>query len=139
MFVSTQLNHSQYNATGTQDHSDHECQSQGVRSCGECLAAGPHCAWCAEETCVKNFLEVGQHAWERCDTARALQRRGCPFDRLENPRGSTVLLKNQKITSHPKEQKPIASTGRSRNSSLRLSCCTSVQCLSITLCVCVCV
>lgn len=31
------------------DHSDHECQSQGVRSCGECLAAGPLCAWCAEE------------------------------------------------------------------------------------------
>lgn len=30
-------------------YSDHECQSQGVRSCGECLAAGPHCAWCIEE------------------------------------------------------------------------------------------
>uniref|UniRef100_A0A3Q4G2W1 Integrin beta N-terminal domain-containing protein n=1 Tax=Neolamprologus brichardi TaxID=32507 RepID=A0A3Q4G2W1_NEOBR len=28
------------------DHSHHECESQGVRSCGECLAAGPHCAWC---------------------------------------------------------------------------------------------
>ncbi|KAF3703804.1 Integrin beta-1 Fibronectin receptor subunit beta VLA-4 subunit beta Precursor [Channa argus] len=36
-------------ATGTQDHSDHECRSQGVRSCGECLAAGSHCAWCTEE------------------------------------------------------------------------------------------
>ncbi|XP_036935724.1 integrin beta-1-like isoform X1 [Acanthopagrus latus] len=90
-----------YDATGTQDHSDHGCQSQGVRSCAECLAAGPHCAWCAEES----FLELGQHIWERCDTARALLQRGCPSDRLEDPRGSTVLLKNQKITFHPKEQR----------------------------------
>ncbi|XP_035802869.2 integrin beta-1-like [Amphiprion ocellaris] len=91
-------------ATGTQDHSDHECQSQGVRSCGECLAAGPHCAWCTEET----FLEVGRSIWERCDTARVLLRRGCPSDRLEDPRGSTVLLKNKKITLHPKEQRTQA-------------------------------
>uniref|UniRef100_A0A3B5B120 Integrin beta n=1 Tax=Stegastes partitus TaxID=144197 RepID=A0A3B5B120_9TELE len=76
------------------DHSDHECQSQGVRSCGECLAAGPHCAWCTEEP-----------TWERCDTARQLLRRGCPLDRLEDPKGSTVLLKNKKITFHPKEQR----------------------------------
>uniref|UniRef100_A0A3P8SEV5 Integrin beta n=1 Tax=Amphiprion percula TaxID=161767 RepID=A0A3P8SEV5_AMPPE len=75
------------------DHSDHECQSQGVRSCGECLAAGPHCAWCTEE---------------RCDTARVLLRRGCPSDHLEDPRGSTVLLKNKKITLHPKEQRTQA-------------------------------
>ncbi|XP_069562891.1 integrin beta-1-like isoform X1 [Brachyistius frenatus] len=81
-------------ATGTRDH---ECQSQGVRSCGECLAAGPHCAWCAEGS----FLEVGQHIWERCDTAGVLLRRGCPLDHLEDPRGSTVLLQNRKITSHP--------------------------------------
>uniref|UniRef100_A0AAZ1XJ99 Integrin beta n=1 Tax=Oreochromis aureus TaxID=47969 RepID=A0AAZ1XJ99_OREAU len=72
-----------------------------VRSCGECLAAGPHCAWCTEE----NFLEVGQHIWERCDTAGALLKRGCPFDHLEDPRGPTVLLKNRKITFHPKEQR----------------------------------
>uniref|UniRef100_A0A667X121 Integrin beta n=1 Tax=Myripristis murdjan TaxID=586833 RepID=A0A667X121_9TELE len=76
-------------------------QSQGVRSCGECLAAGPHCAWCTEES----FAEVGQHIWERCDTAEALLRRGCPSDRLEDPRGSAVLLKNRKITFHPKEQR----------------------------------
>ncbi|XP_041817036.1 integrin beta-1-like [Chelmon rostratus] len=88
------------NATGAQDHSDHECHSQGVRSCGECLAAGPHCAWCAEE----NFLEVGQHVGERCDTAGALLRRGCPLDRLEDPRGSTVLLKNRKITTRRQRQ-----------------------------------
>ncbi|KAK2859721.1 hypothetical protein Q5P01_004341 [Channa striata] len=85
-------------AKGTQDHSDHECRSQGVRSCGECLAAGPHCAWCTEES----FLQVGQHVWFRCDTVRALLRRGCPFDRLENPRGATVL---QNFTSHHKEQR----------------------------------
>ncbi|XP_008290936.1 integrin beta-1-like [Stegastes partitus] len=101
MFACTKLNQSRYDATGTQDHSDHECQSQGVRSCGECLAAGPHCAWCTEET----FLEVGQPTWERCDTARQLLRRGCPLDRLEDPKGSTVLLKNKKITFHPKEQR----------------------------------
>uniref|UniRef100_A0A3B4EUV9 Integrin beta n=1 Tax=Pundamilia nyererei TaxID=303518 RepID=A0A3B4EUV9_9CICH len=70
------------------DHSHHKCESQGVRSCGECLAAGPHC-----------------HIWERCDTAGALLKRGCPFDHLEDPRGSTVLLKNRKITFHPKEQR----------------------------------
>ncbi|XP_030613089.1 integrin beta-1-like [Archocentrus centrarchus] len=52
-----------------------------------------------------NFLEVGQHIWERCDTARALLKRGCPFDHLEDPRGSTVLLRNRKITFHPKEQR----------------------------------
>ncbi|XP_035508431.1 integrin beta-1-B-like [Morone saxatilis] len=101
LFAAVLLLCCRYNATGAQEHSDHECQSQGVRSCGECLAAGPHCAWCAEE----NFLEVGQHIWERCDTPRALLRRGCPFDRLEDPRGSTVLLKNRKITFHPKEQR----------------------------------
>lgn len=28
-------------------HSDHGCQSQQVRSCGEHLAAGPHCARCS--------------------------------------------------------------------------------------------
>ncbi|KAM9337147.1 integrin beta-1-like [Symphorus nematophorus] len=49
--------------------------------------------------------EVGQHVWERCDTARSLLRRGCPFDRLEDPRGSTDLLKNRKITFHLKEQR----------------------------------
>lgn len=48
---------------------------------------------------------MGQHVWERCDTARTLLRRGCPFDRLEDPRGSTVLLKNRKITLQPKEQR----------------------------------
>ncbi|XP_035760179.1 integrin beta-1-like, partial [Neolamprologus brichardi] len=48
---------------------------------------------------------VGQHIWEHCDTAGALLKRGCPFDHLEDPRGSTVLLKNQKITFHPKEQR----------------------------------
>ncbi|TKS87398.1 Integrin beta-1 [Collichthys lucidus] len=48
---------------------------------------------------------VGQHVWERCDTARTLLRRGCPFDRLEDPRGSSVLLKNRKITLQPKEQR----------------------------------
>lgn len=31
------------------DPSDHECLSRGVSHCGECLAAGPHCAWCTEE------------------------------------------------------------------------------------------
>ncbi|XP_070842029.1 integrin beta-1-B-like isoform X2 [Chaetodon trifascialis] len=98
LFAAVLLLCCRYSATGTQEHSDHGCHSQGVRSCGECLAAGPHCAWCAEE----NFLEVGQHIWERCDTPRALLRRGCPFDRLEDPRGSTVLLKNRKITFHPK-------------------------------------
>uniref|UniRef100_A0A3P8PGZ2 Integrin beta n=1 Tax=Astatotilapia calliptera TaxID=8154 RepID=A0A3P8PGZ2_ASTCA len=41
----------------------------------------------------------------RCDTAGALLKRGCPFDHLEDPRGSTVLLKNRKITFHPKEQR----------------------------------
>uniref|UniRef100_A0A3P8PHB6 Integrin beta n=1 Tax=Astatotilapia calliptera TaxID=8154 RepID=A0A3P8PHB6_ASTCA len=51
------------------------------------------------------FLKVGQHIWERCDTAGALLKRGCPFDHLEDPRGSTVLLKNRKITFHPKEQR----------------------------------
>uniref|UniRef100_A0A3P8PH13 Integrin beta n=1 Tax=Astatotilapia calliptera TaxID=8154 RepID=A0A3P8PH13_ASTCA len=55
--------------------------------------------------CLMNFLEVGQHIWERCDTAGALLKRGCPFDHLEDPRGSTVLLKNRKITFHPKEQR----------------------------------
>uniref|UniRef100_I3JHC2 Integrin beta n=1 Tax=Oreochromis niloticus TaxID=8128 RepID=I3JHC2_ORENI len=49
--------------------------------------------------------EVGQHIWERCDTAGALLKRGCPFDHLEDPRGPTVLLKNRKITFHPKEQR----------------------------------
>ncbi|GAA6227175.1 integrin beta-1-like [Lates japonicus] len=101
LFAAVLLLCCRYNTIGTQDHSDHECQSQGVRNCGECLAAGPHCAWCAEE----NFLEVGQHMWERCDTASALLRRGCPLDRLEDPRGATVLLKNLKITFHPKEQR----------------------------------
>ena len=48
---------------------------------------------------------MGQHVWERCDTARALLGKGCSHDRLEDPRGSTVLLKNQKITFHPKEQR----------------------------------
>uniref|UniRef100_A0A3B4UAQ9 Integrin beta n=1 Tax=Seriola dumerili TaxID=41447 RepID=A0A3B4UAQ9_SERDU len=52
-----------------------------------------------------SFLEVGQHIWERCDTARARMRRGCPFDRLEDPRGAAVLLKGRKITFHPKEQR----------------------------------
>ncbi|KAG8009644.1 Integrin beta-1, partial [Nibea albiflora] len=49
--------------------------------------------------------KVGQHVWERCDTARTLLRRGCPSDHLEDPRGSTVLLKNRKITLQPKEQR----------------------------------
>ena len=60
---------------------------------------------CSLYTCVKSFLELGQHIWERCDTARALLQRGCPSDRLEDPRGSTVLLKNQRITFNPKEQR----------------------------------
>uniref|UniRef100_A0A4W6G753 Integrin beta n=1 Tax=Lates calcarifer TaxID=8187 RepID=A0A4W6G753_LATCA len=101
LFAAVLLLYCRYNAIRTHDHSDHECQSQGVRNCGECLAVGPHCAWCAEE----NFLEVGQHMWERCDTASALLRRGCPLDRLEDPRGATVLLKNLKVTFHPKEQR----------------------------------
>ncbi|XP_041717279.2 integrin beta-1-like [Coregonus clupeaformis] len=69
-----------------------ECYGQGVKSCGECLASGPHCAWCKEES----FIEPGQHTWEHCDTARALLERGCLVEHLENPRGSTVLLENQK-------------------------------------------
>lgn len=37
-------------------HSDHGCQSQQVRSCGERLAAEPHCARCAEEV-----SDLGKH------------------------------------------------------------------------------
>uniref|UniRef100_A0A672HIP5 Integrin beta n=1 Tax=Salarias fasciatus TaxID=181472 RepID=A0A672HIP5_SALFA len=48
--------------------------------------------------CVEAFLQVGQHTWERCDTAAALLRRGCPSHRLEDPRGSAVLVKNRNVT-----------------------------------------
>ncbi|KAM4605960.1 integrin beta-1-like [Polymixia lowei] len=51
---------------------------------------------------MTSFTDVGQHLWERCDTAGSLLRRGCPLDRLEDPRGSVVLLKNHRVTSRPK-------------------------------------
>ncbi|KAM9839732.1 integrin beta-1-like [Aulostomus maculatus] len=54
---------------------------------------------------LRSFLEVGQQVWERCDTAGALLRRGCPLDLLEDPRGSAVLLKNEEITLQPKKQR----------------------------------
>uniref|UniRef100_A0A673WUP1 Integrin beta N-terminal domain-containing protein n=1 Tax=Salmo trutta TaxID=8032 RepID=A0A673WUP1_SALTR len=33
----------------TRAHKTLECYGQGVKSCGECLESGPHCAWCKEE------------------------------------------------------------------------------------------
>lgn len=56
-------------------------------------------------TRAKDFLEVGEHVWERCDTTRALLRRGCAFDRLEDTGGPNVLPKYQEITFLPEEQR----------------------------------
>lgn len=50
-------------------HSAHECQGQGVMSCGQCLAAGPHCAWCAEEVSdLGNTLSHPLRSDHRWDT-----------------------------------------------------------------------
>ncbi|XP_056155218.1 integrin beta-1-like [Lampris incognitus] len=56
--------------------------------------------------CIKSFTEPGHPVWERCDTAGALLRRGCPLERLEDPRGSVVLLRNRNVTSRPEGHGP---------------------------------
>ncbi|KAJ8395061.1 hypothetical protein AAFF_G00040120 [Aldrovandia affinis] len=89
------------NTQGEQGEREQACHAVGVQSCDECLASGPHCAWCSEES----FIGTGQLTWERCDMASALLERGCPRSRVEDPRGDTMLQRNHRVTSRHRDQK----------------------------------
>uniref|UniRef100_A0A8C9TLK6 Integrin beta n=1 Tax=Scleropages formosus TaxID=113540 RepID=A0A8C9TLK6_SCLFO len=56
-------------------------------------------------TRVQSFIGPAQHTWERCGLAQALLERGCPRSAIEDPRGSSVFLRDRPVTSHVREPK----------------------------------
>uniref|UniRef100_A0A8C4QN49 Integrin beta n=1 Tax=Eptatretus burgeri TaxID=7764 RepID=A0A8C4QN49_EPTBU len=64
-----------------------ECLLANVRSCGECILVGRHCAWCT----LLNFTGPGEPTSVRCDLEERLRERGCPESRLERPKGLTRI------------------------------------------------
>nr|XP_045003486.1 integrin beta-6 isoform X1 [Jaculus jaculus] len=77
------------------------CAGDGAETCGDCLLAGPHCAWCSQE----NFTHPSG-VGERCDTPANLLAKGCQLTFIENPVSQVEILRN----------KPL-SIGRQKNSS----------------------
>uniref|UniRef100_A0A3B4ANA7 Integrin beta n=1 Tax=Periophthalmus magnuspinnatus TaxID=409849 RepID=A0A3B4ANA7_9GOBI len=75
------------------------CIKANAQSCGECIQVSETCGWCSDE----NFLSVGEAKSARCDDLQSLSERHCPPGKIENPRGSTKIDKNQPVTNRNKE------------------------------------
>lgn len=75
-----------------------ECLAASAKSCGECIQAGPNCGWCTDAS----FLQEGMPTSARCDVISALKEKGCPANKIENPRGSRTILLNKEITNRSK-------------------------------------
>uniref|UniRef100_A0A8C6SXD5 Integrin beta n=1 Tax=Neogobius melanostomus TaxID=47308 RepID=A0A8C6SXD5_9GOBI len=57
------------------------------------------CGWCSDES----FLSVGEAKSARCDDLQALSERRCPPGKIENPRGSIQIDKDQPVTNRKKD------------------------------------
>ncbi|XP_064410733.1 integrin beta-1 [Latimeria chalumnae] len=75
---------------------ENECLKAKANSCGECIQSGSSCGWCTEG----DFLHQGEPTSARCDNSIALKIKGCPEEKIENPRGSKTILVDEEITSH---------------------------------------
>lgn len=51
---------------------------------------------------LKEFLSEGESKSTRCDDLASLKSRNCPLDRIEDPRGSVVAVKNVTVTNRKK-------------------------------------
>uniref|UniRef100_A0A8D0A896 Integrin beta n=1 Tax=Sander lucioperca TaxID=283035 RepID=A0A8D0A896_SANLU len=75
------------------------CIKANAQSCGECIQVAETCGWCADE----NFLTVGESKSARCDDLESLKKRNCAVTKIENPRGSINIDKNNPVTNRKKD------------------------------------
>ncbi|KAL1006736.1 hypothetical protein UPYG_G00076170 [Umbra pygmaea] len=75
-----------------------ECLKANARSCGECIQVGAKCGWCTDP----GFLNQDEATSTRCDELESLRKRECGSAKIENPRGSKMVLKNKAITHQNK-------------------------------------
>uniref|UniRef100_A0A8C6SG22 Integrin beta n=1 Tax=Neogobius melanostomus TaxID=47308 RepID=A0A8C6SG22_9GOBI len=75
------------------------CIKANAQSCGECIQVSESCGWCSDES----FLSVGEAKSARCDDLQALSERRCPPGKIENPRGSIQIDKDQPVTNRKKD------------------------------------
>uniref|UniRef100_A0A3B4ANI3 Integrin beta n=1 Tax=Periophthalmus magnuspinnatus TaxID=409849 RepID=A0A3B4ANI3_9GOBI len=76
-----------------------------------CSSAPLLLCFCSSSSCrffnilfyLQNFLSVGEAKSARCDDLQSLSERHCPPGKIENPRGSTKIDKNQPVTNRNKE------------------------------------
>ncbi|CAL9689563.1 unnamed protein product [Knipowitschia caucasica] len=76
-----------------------DCIKANAQSCGECIQVSEACGWCSDES----FLSVGEAKSARCDDLQSLSERQCPPDKIENPRGSITIDRNQPVTNRKKD------------------------------------
>lgn len=51
----------------------------------------------------QNFLSVGESKSARCDDLESLKKRNCAVTKVENPRGSTTIIKDKPVTNRKKD------------------------------------
>ncbi|XP_076159868.1 integrin beta-6 [Alosa pseudoharengus] len=68
------------------------CSVGSAVTCDRCLQLGPQCAWCTQENFTESFSVS-----ERCDTADALQQKGCLSSFVEFPVSSMEVQLNDSL------------------------------------------
>ncbi|XP_062844059.1 integrin beta-1-like isoform X2 [Trichomycterus rosablanca] len=76
-----------------------ECAKASAQSCRECIQVGEKCGWCTDEA----FLKEGETKSTRCDEIEALAKKGCPANKVENPRGMVTIDQNKPVTNRKKD------------------------------------
>uniref|UniRef100_A0A8C4QTB9 Integrin beta n=1 Tax=Eptatretus burgeri TaxID=7764 RepID=A0A8C4QTB9_EPTBU len=86
---------------GNQQESQNECLEGNAKWCGDCIRKSASCGWCMSP----NFTGKGEANSARCNYVSNLLERGCPKDKIENPRGSTTVEKGDKLSSRKTGEK----------------------------------
>uniref|UniRef100_A0A8C5PXI5 Integrin beta n=1 Tax=Leptobrachium leishanense TaxID=445787 RepID=A0A8C5PXI5_9ANUR len=77
---------------------ENRCSSSNAATCTKCLALGPECGWCTQETFMEESLEN-----ERCDTVSKLLAKHCRPEMIEHPSVQVLSTKEPNIQVIPSE------------------------------------
>uniref|UniRef100_A0A915I8T4 Integrin beta n=1 Tax=Romanomermis culicivorax TaxID=13658 RepID=A0A915I8T4_ROMCU len=61
-------------------------------TCGGCIALHPSCAWCQAQDFDKD------NRFTRCDTYDRLAEHGCPTNKIEYPKSSVDIIRNEQLS-----------------------------------------